>query len=60
VARVIVLPDALDLSDGLTSRVTLDERVDTVILADVDSSLRFIERVAGAIQDADGPNVGMR
>ncbi len=52
-ARVIVLPNAEHLVDGLSGRVLLDERVDPVSLENEHSSLQFIERVACAIQDAE-------
>lgn len=52
-ARVIVLPNAVHLDASLRGPVLLDERVDPVALADEHSSLRFIERVAWAIEDAE-------
>jgi hypothetical protein len=52
-ARVIVLPNAVNLADGFSRSVLLDERVDPVHLEDEHSSLQFIERVASAIQDAE-------
>ena len=53
-ARVIVLPNAVNLAEGFSRSVVLDERVDPVHLEDEHSSLQFIERVAWAIRDADG------
>jgi len=52
-ARVIVLPNAVHLAEGLVGPRLFEERVDLVSLEDEDTSLRFIERVARAIQDAD-------
>ena len=57
-ARVIVLPNAEHLAEGLSGPVLLDERVDPVSLEDEHSSLQFIERVACAIQDAQTMKVG--
>jgi hypothetical protein len=57
VARVIVLPNAVNLAEGFSRSVVLDERVDPVHLEDEHSSLQFIERVALAIQDAEGREV---
>jgi hypothetical protein len=56
-ARVIVLPNAVNLAEGLSGSLLLDERVDPVHLEDEHSSLQFIERVAWAIQDAEGRQV---
>ena len=53
-ARVIVLPNAVNLAEGLSGSLLLDERVDPAHLEDEHSSLQFIERVAWAIQDAEG------
>lgn len=57
-ARVIVLPNAEHLSEGLGGPVLLAEHVDPVNLEDEHTSLQFIERVACAIQDADATEVG--
>jgi hypothetical protein len=64
-ARVIVLPNAEHLvaehlAGALTGRVLLDERVDPASLEDEYSSLQFIERVAWAIQDAEGMEMAER
>jgi hypothetical protein len=56
-ARVIVLPNAVNLAEGLSGSLLLDERVDPVHLEDEYSSLQFIERVAWAIQEAEGRQV---
>jgi hypothetical protein len=56
-ARVIVLPNAANLTEGFSRSVVLDERVDPVHLEDEHSSLQFIERVAWAIQAAEGREV---
>jgi len=56
-ARVIVLPNAEYLAEGLSGTVLLAERVDPVSLDDEHSSLQFIERVACAIQDAEAMEV---
>ncbi len=56
-ARVIVLPNAVNLAEGFSRSVVLDERVDPVHLEDEHSSLQFIERVAWAIQAAEGREV---
>jgi hypothetical protein len=56
-ARVIVLPNAVNLAEGFIRSVVLDERIDPVHLEDEDASLQFIERVAWAIQDAEGREV---
>jgi hypothetical protein len=59
-ARVIVLPNAEDLDEGLSGPVLLNERVDLVNLDDQHSSLQFIERVGWAIQDAERMEVTRR
>ena len=56
-ARVIVLPNAVNLAEGFSRSVVLDERVDPIHLEDEQSSLQFIERVAWAIQEAEGREV---
>jgi hypothetical protein len=56
-ARVIVLPDAEHLAEGLSGRVLLAEHVDPVNLDDEHSSLQFIERIGWAIQDAEALEV---
>lgn len=56
-ARVIVLPDAEHLAEGLSGPVLLAERVDPVNLDDEHSSHQFIERIAWAIQDAEAIEV---
>jgi hypothetical protein len=56
-ARVIVLPNAEHVAQGLVGPVLLDERVDPVSLEDEHTSLQFIERVASAIQDADAAEI---
>jgi hypothetical protein len=56
-ARVIVLPNAVNLAEGLSRSVFLDECVDPAHLEDEHSSLQFIERVAWAIQSAEGMQV---
>jgi hypothetical protein len=52
-ARVIVLPNAGHVAEGLVGSVLLNERVDPISLEDEHTSLQFIERVASAIQHAD-------
>ena len=52
-ARVVVLPNAENLAEGLSGPVLLAERVDPVSLEDEHTSLQFIERIACAIQEAD-------
>jgi hypothetical protein len=52
-ARVIVLPNAVNLAEGFSRSVLLDECIDRVQLEDEHSSLQFIERVAWAIQHAE-------
>ena len=52
-ARVVVLPNAVNLADDFASSVVLDERVEPAHLDDEHSSLQFIERFACAIQEAD-------
>gem|GEM_PF-2492751 len=56
-ARVIVLPNAVNLAESFSRSVVLDECIDPVHLEDEHSSLQFIERVAWAIQDAEGRKV---
>lgn len=56
-ARVIVLPNAVNLAEGFSRSVVLDECIDPVHLEDEHSSLQFIERIAWAIRDADGGRV---
>ena len=56
-ARVIVLPNAGHLAEGLSGRVLLAEHVDSVNLDDEHSSLQFIERIGWAIQDAEALEV---
>ncbi len=56
-ARVIVLPDAEHLDEGLSGRALLAERVDPLHLGDEHSSLQFIERIGWAIQDAEALEV---
>lgn len=56
-ARVIVLPNAEHVAEGLIGPVLLDECVDPVSLEDEHISLQFIERVASAIQDADATEI---
>ena len=52
-ARVIVLPNAEHLDEGLSGPVLLAEHVDPVNLDDEHSSRQFIERVGWAIHDAE-------
>jgi len=56
-ARVIVLPNAEHLAEGLSSQVLFAERVDPVNLNDEHSSLQVIERIGWAIQDAEALEV---
>ena len=51
-ARVIVMPNAANLEQGVSGRVLLAERVDSTKLEDVQASLEFLERLVGAITPA--------
>ena len=54
-ARVIVMPNATKLEQGVSGRVLLAERVDSTQLEDVQASLEFLERLASAITPAHRP-----
>ena len=51
-ARVIVMPNAANLEQGVSGKVLLAERVDPTKLEDVQTSLEFLERLARAITPA--------
>ena len=51
-ARVIVMPNAANLEQGVSGRILLAERVDSRKLDDVRASLEFLERLERAIRPA--------
>ena len=54
-ARVIVMPNAANLAQGISGEVLLAERVDPTKLEDVQTSLEFLERLERAITPAAHP-----
>ena len=51
-ARVIVMPNATNLEQGISGKVLLAERVDPTKLENVQTSLEFLERLVRAITPA--------
>ncbi len=50
--RVIVLPDADRLDEGVTTNLLLAERVDPIHLDDFETSQRFLDRLEWAVREA--------
>ena len=51
-ARVIVLPNASNLEQGVAGRILLAEKLDPTKLEDVQASLEFLERLECAVTPA--------